>query len=161
VSSIAFLGMGSNVDARHNIASGLRALQESFGALELSPFYECPSYGFEGADFINLVVRMETAMGPLQLKQHLHGIEDRHARRRDAPRFSDRTLDIDILLFDDLWLLSPALEIPRDEILSAAHVLKPLADIAPGLRHPVCGRTMAELWAGFESGDAELRPIEL
>ncbi len=56
-----------------------------------------------------------------------------------APKFADRTLDIDILLYDDLYLLSPALEIPRNEILEAAYVLKPMADLAPDLHHPVAG----------------------
>jgi 2-amino-4-hydroxy-6-hydroxymethyldihydropteridine diphosphokinase len=159
--SVAYLGLGSNIDARKNIASGIAALREAFDDVQLSPCYESPSYGFTGADFINLVAHVETGMSPLALKQFLHDLEDRHDRRRDAPRFSDRTLDIDILLYDDLVLISPALEIPRNEILTAPHVLKPLADLASDLRHPLNRRTFAELWREMDSGKTQLRLIEL
>ena len=159
--SIAYLGLGSNIDARSNIASGIAALLEAFSDMRLSPIYQSPSFGFSGADFINLVARVQTDMGPLELKGFLHDLEDRHQRRRDVARFSDRTLDIDILLYDDLVLFSPALEIPRDEILTAPHVLKPLADLAPDLRHPLTCHTFAELWSAFDTTKAKLREIEL
>ncbi len=159
--SIAYLGIGSNVDARANIASGIMALAEAFGDVHLSPVYRAPAVGFSGSDFINLAARIETDMGPLDLKSFLHTLEDRHGRARNVPKFSDRTLDVDILLYDDLYLLSPELEIPRDEILTAAHVLKPLADLAPDLLHPVGSRTMSELWEDFPPQNSHLVPIEL
>jgi 2-amino-4-hydroxy-6-hydroxymethyldihydropteridine diphosphokinase len=159
--STAYLGLGSNIDAQANIASGIEALRETFGRVALSPAYLAPAVGFEGSDFINLVARVETAMDPLELRRFLHAIEDRHGRSRSAPKFSDRTLDIDILLYDDLFLLSPALEIPRDEILTAAHVLRPLADLAPDLLHPVCRQTLSDLWRNFPQRGTTLRPIVL
>ena len=159
--STAYLGIGSNVDARTNVASGIAGLREAFGRVELSPVYQTSSFGFEGPDFINLVARIETDMGPLDLKEFLHALEDRHQRNREAPKFSDRTLDIDILLYDDLYLISPALELPHGEILSAAYVLKPLADLAPDLLHPVCRKTIAELWQAFSPRNAKLKLIEL
>lgn len=159
--SIAYLGIGSNVDARANIASGIKALGETFGEVQLSPVYRAPAVGFEGSDFINLVARIETVMGPLDLKNFLHALEDQHGRTRNVAKFSDRTLDVDILLYDDLYLISPELEIPRDEILTAAHVLKPLSDLAPDLLHPVGRRTIRELWEDFPRQDAHLTPIEL
>jgi len=140
--STAYLGLGSNIDAEAHILAGISALREAFGDVALSPVYRAPAVGFSGNDFINLVARIETALEPLELKRFLHALEDRHGRRRDVPKFSDRTLDIDILLYDDLYLLSPELDLPRDEILTAAHVLKPLADLAPDLRQtsrPTCG----------------------
>ena len=78
-----------------------------------------------------------------------------------VPRWSSRTLDIDILLYGDLWLQSPALEIPRKEILTAAHVLKPLADLAPDLQHPVERVTIADLWAKFPKDEVQLTPAPL
>jgi 2-amino-4-hydroxy-6-hydroxymethyldihydropteridine diphosphokinase len=158
--SIAYLGLGSNVDARENIISGIAELRETFGRVDLSPIYQTPAFGFEGEDFINLAARIETDMSPLELKGYLQALEDRHQRNRDAPKFSNRTLDIDILLYDDLYLLSPALSLPRGEILSAPHVLKPLADLAPDLRHPVCGETISELWDSFPR-QTELTRINL
>ena len=159
--STAYLGLGSNIDARQNISSGISELQAAFDAVELSPVYESASFGFEGRDFINLVARVETGMSPLELKTYLTGLEDRHQRNREAPKFADRTLDIDILLYDDLYLLSPALELPRDEILAAAYVLKPLADLAPDLLHPVERKTMAELWNRFPARDTPMKLVEL
>jgi len=159
--STAYLGLGSNVDARKNILSGISELRKAFGDIDLSPVYQTPAFGFEGADFINLVARVETAMPPLELRDFLHALEDRHQRDRNAPKFSDRSLDIDILLYDDLYLISPTLSVPRDEILSAAYVLKPLADLAPDLRHPVCHKTFSELWNRFPQKTATLTRIEL
>jgi 2-amino-4-hydroxy-6-hydroxymethyldihydropteridine diphosphokinase len=157
----AYLGLGSNVAPRDNIVSGIAALREAFGDIELSPVYQTPSFGFEGDDFINLAARIRTDLGPLQLKDFLHRLEDSHQRNRSAPKYSDRTLDIDILLYDDLYLVSPALSIPREEILTAPHVLKPLADLAPDLLHPVTRTTIAEIWAAFPRDAAKLTPIQL
>jgi 2-amino-4-hydroxy-6-hydroxymethyldihydropteridine diphosphokinase len=159
--STAYLGMGSNIDAEAHILAGISALREAFGDVALSPVYRAPAVGFSGNDFINLVARIETSLEPLELKRFLHALEDRHGRRRDVPKYSDRTLDIDILLYDDLYLLSPELDLPRDEILTAAHVLKPLADLAPELRHPVRRQTLSELWRAFRGEGANLVRIEL
>jgi len=159
--STAYLGIGSNVDAPRHITSGIAELRATFSEVTLSPVYRSHAFGFEGNDFINLVARVETQMSPLELKHWLHGLEDRHGRERRVPKFSDRTLDIDILLYDDLYLLSPELEIPRAEILTAAHVLKPLADLAPDLVHPATRRTIGELWDDFSERNTDLMPIEL
>lgn len=159
--STAYLGLGSNVDARANIAAGIAALRAAFGEVVLSPVYQAPAVGFAGNDFINLVARVQTEMGPLELRQFLHDLEDRHGRDRGQPKYSDRTLDIDILLYDDLYLVGPVLEVPRDEILTAAHVLRPLSDLAPELLHPACRRSMAELWSDFPNKDAGLEVIDL
>jgi 2-amino-4-hydroxy-6-hydroxymethyldihydropteridine diphosphokinase len=145
--STAWLGLGSNVNADANIRAGIRALEETFKNVRLSPAYVSTAVGFEGDDFINLVARVETDMHPLELRQYLRDLEDRYGRKRDTPKFSDRSLDVDILLYDDLVVLSPVLEIPRAEILKFAHVLKPLTDLEPDLVHPVELRSMAEIWA--------------
>jgi 2-amino-4-hydroxy-6-hydroxymethyldihydropteridine diphosphokinase len=136
-------------------------LRQRFARIRLSPAYCSAAVGFDGNDFINLVAAVETDMGPLELREFLHGLEDRHGRARNVPKFSDRTLDVDILLYDDLYLISPLLEIPRDEILTAAHVLKPLADLAPDLRHPVARQSMSRLWEAFPLQEAGLELIEL
>lgn len=155
--STAYLGIGSNIDAEANIASALRRLAADFPGARFSPVYRSAPVGFEGDDFLNAVAAVETALGPLQLKAALSALEDAHARDRTAPRWSSRTLDVDILLYDDLVLFSPELEIPRAEITREAYVLRPLADLAPDLRHPVERRTMAELWADFDGDRDALR----
>jgi len=150
--SSVFLGLGSNVDAEANLRAGVTALRERFGGVRLSPAYRSIAVGFDGNDFLNLVAAIDTDMQPLALKDFLNLLEARYGRTRDVVRYSDRTLDIDILLWDDLYLRLPALTLPRTEILECAHVLKPLADLAPELVHPATGMTMAQLWDNF-SGD--------
>lgn len=152
----AYLGLGSNIEPGRHFPSAMRALQETFDAVAFSPVYRSPAFGLEGDDFLNAVARIETTLSPLDLDARLHAIEDEHGRDRSVPRWSSRTLDIDILLYGDLWLQSPALEIPRKEILTAAHVLKPLADLAPELLHPVERVTIAEIWAEFPRDEVEL-----
>jgi len=156
---IVYLGLGSNVDANRNLAAGLAELQAAFGPVECSPLYRSAAVGFAGNDFLNACCRIRCTLGPVELKSWLTALEDRHGRRRDLPKFSDRTLDIDILLFGDRVGDSSGLELPRDEILKHAHVLKPLADLAPDLLHPRTGQTLAEHWRQFE-GNAVLEQVD-
>jgi 2-amino-4-hydroxy-6-hydroxymethyldihydropteridine diphosphokinase len=158
--STAYLGLGSNVDAEYHIAIGVRALIRAFGDAEVSPIYRSKAVGFEGDDFINLVVRVQTAFKPMELRYFLRQLEDNYGRDRAAPKWSDRTLDIDILLFDKLAISNGKLTLPRPEILKFAHVLKPLADIAPDMVHPGEGRSYAELWAAGDWGDAQLELVD-
>jgi len=158
--STAWLGMGSNINAETHIRAGIDELKERFGNVSLSPAYASTSVGFDGDDFINLVARVETDEPPLELRQYLRDLEDRYGRNRNVPKFSDRVLDIDILIYDDLVLLSPMLELPRAEILKFSHVLKPLADLDPDLVHPTELRTMAAIWesSGLDDGYLKLLP---
>jgi len=159
--STAYLGLGSNVNARTHIAAGIEALRNAFSAVHLSPVYQTPAVGFDGDDFINLVAAVETSTQPIELKYFLNELEDRHGRVRNVPKFSDRTLDVDILLYDDLYLVCPVLAIPRGEIISFAHVLKPLADLAPGFVHPVRRKTIAEIWREHPAFSKPMNKVEL
>ena len=141
--------------------AAIRELQASFEDAAFSPVYHSPAMGFRGDDFLNLAARIDTDTPPLELADWLREVENRHGRDRSVPRWSSRTLDIDILLYGDLWVISPKLEIPRREILDAPHVLKPLADLAPELIHPVERMSMAELWAAFPKQNLELESFQL
>ena len=90
----------------------------------------------------------------------LADIEDAHGRDRSGPRFSSRTLDLDLLLYDDMVLDEQGLKLPREEILKNAYVLWPLAEIAPDLLHPVIGKTYTKLWDDFDKTKEHLAPIE-
>jgi 2-amino-4-hydroxy-6-hydroxymethyldihydropteridine diphosphokinase len=158
--STVFLGVGSNVDADHHVRAGLAALRQGFGTVSVSPVYRSTAVGFEGDDFLNLVVKIETTLQPLELKRWLNELENRNGRLRDVAKFSDRTLDIDILLYDDLYVRLPGLSLPRGEILDFAHVLKPLADLAPELVHPVNKQSFASLWDSFDAEHSGLERVE-
>ena len=144
-----YLSLGANLEPRRHLAAAVEALRQRFGQITVSPAYRSQSVGFDGADFVNMAVGLDTDLSPETLNDWLHALEDRQGRRRDVPRYSDRTLDIDIVFYDALVIDGPGhLQIPRNE-LQHAFVLRPIADIAPAFRHPVSGLSMAELWAAF------------
>ena len=154
-----YLGLGSNREPEFHIAAGFEALRDTFGEVDCSPVYRSVAVGFEGADFLNAAARIRTDWTVGALKAWLTALENAHGRDRSQPKFSDRSLDIDILLHGDKVGEYDGLVLPRDEILEHAHVLKPLADLAPALRHPVDGRSMQALWVAFD-GDRSLKPAD-
>ena len=154
-----YVSIGSNIERRKHVASALQLLADEFGPLLQSPVYECPAVGFESAPFYNLVVGFETALGPGAVRDSLHAIEERNGRDRTA-RLGARTLDLDILLYDDLVMNVDGVVLPRDDITRYAFVLGPLAEIAGSLRHPVSGKRFAELWAEFADDSQELRRVD-
>ena len=156
-----YLSLGSNLEPRRYLNAALDELRARFGDIAVSPAYRSRSVGFDGADFVNLAVGLDTDLEPGALNDWLHALEDRHGRRRDVPRYSDRTLDVDIVLFGGRVIEGAGnLQVPRKE-LGHAFVLKPLADIAPQVRHPVSGQTMAALWAAFPQESEPLLPEPL
>lgn len=148
----AYISVGSNVDPEANIRQGLSMLGETYGALRLSPVYRSTAVGFEGDDFLNLVAAFETDAPVETVAEALDEIENRCGRIRNGIRFGPRTLDLDLILFGDLVIDQPGLKLPRDEILSYAFVLRPLADLEPGGLHPIEGRDYASLWAERKAG---------
>ncbi len=154
--AIAYLSLGSNIDAERNLHSAVKALRSQFGDVLLSPIYQTTAVGFDGDDFLNAAARLETGLEPAALDAWLHALEDSHGRRRDVPRFSSRPLDIDLLLYDNLVLKGRGnLELPRPELAEQAFVLRPMLDIAPQCVHPTIGRTLREIWASMPVADRE------
>ena len=155
-----YISLGSNIERDRNTRAGIRALGEHFGELELSSVYESEAVGFDGDAFYNMVIACDTGEDVHSANRILSEIEDAHGRDRSGPRFSSRTLDLDLLLYDDLVLDEKGLKLPREEILKNAFVLWPLAEIAPAQVHPLAGKTYAELWDDFDKSKENLAPIE-
>ena len=140
------LSLGSNVQPQRYLGLAVAVLRARFGTLQVSPAYRTPAVGFDGPDFLNNAVALDTDMPLLELDAWLHAVEDDHGRDRSGPRFADRTLDIDIVYYGDVVCEGPGhLRLPRPE-LKHAFVLKPLADIAPDFVDPVTGRSLQAMW---------------
>lgn len=153
-----FVGIGSNVEPERNIRAGISLLREHFGELGLSPVYRNPAVGFDGDDFFNLAAQFHSQLDFHKVHAVLEQIEFACGRLRGGPRYAPRTLDVDLLLYGDV-VHDAAPVLPRKDILRYAFVLKPLADIAPGHRHPVTGRTFAEHWAQFDAASQSLARV--
>ncbi|HET8898016.1 MAG TPA: 2-amino-4-hydroxy-6-hydroxymethyldihydropteridine diphosphokinase [Rhodanobacteraceae bacterium] len=157
----AYLSLGSNIEPEHYLRAAILALRQHFATVELSPVYRCRAVGFDGADFLNAAARIETSLGPHELDDWLHALEDAHARDRSGPRFSSRTLDVDLLLYDDLVLDGPGrLKLPRADLVTQAFVLKPMLDLAPELIHPTRGISLRALSADL-AAPGDLQKVSL
>lgn len=135
-----FLSLGSNLENRvYYLQKALFLLQKKAGILKkISPVYESPSWGFEADDFLNLCVELETSLSPEALLEKVLEIETSLGRTRSTETgYQPRTLDIDILYYDTLIQKTDSLELPHPELQKRRFVLRPLADIAPQLYHPV------------------------
>lgn len=151
-----YIGIGSNTDRENSIRGAVRELAAHYGRLALSPVYESKAHGFEGENFYNLVAGFDSTESVETIKQTLSRIESQSGRVRQDNRFSARTLDLDLLLYGDTVRHDGKVNLPHPDILRRAFVLRPLADIAPDLKHPETGRTCAELWRKFVAGKQEI-----
>ncbi|MDH5824580.1 2-amino-4-hydroxy-6-hydroxymethyldihydropteridine diphosphokinase [Luteimonas sp. RD2P54] len=165
----ACLSLGSNIEPGRHLAAAIAAIAARFPGARFSPAYRTAAVGFDGPDFVNAAAVIDSDLDPPALDAWLHALEDAHGRDRSGPRYGDRTLDIDIVLFGDLVLDAPAgagqgpgrpLRLPRPE-LRHAFVLRPLAEVAPELVEPVSGRTLAELWAASPERAVPMAPVPL
>lgn len=157
-----FISIGSNVEPAKHIRAGVQALQHAFGQVTLSSVYESEPVGFAGTNFLNLVALVETSDSIETVQRLFKQIEDEHGRKRDGVKFSPRSLDLDLLLYDDRVQtghgdLTP--QLPRAEIEFNAFVLWPLAEIAPHRLHPVNGSSYAQLWQAYDRKQ-RLWPVE-
>lgn len=158
---VAYLGLGSNLDAEKNIRLAVRELRDRFSVRKVSAVYRSKALGFEGADFLNAAAGIETELLPRDLCRQLELIHEISGRRRRPEKFVARTLDIDLLLYDRLVLNEPPLRLPRKDVLQYSFVLKPLAEIAPDYRHPVTGKSLREHWQEFDAASHPLTKVDM
>lgn len=154
-----YISIGSNIDREQNINAALRALVADYGKLEQSSVYESDAVGFDSTPFYNLVVGFCTDDVPRAVQDRLHAIENRQGRLRTA-ELSARTLDLDLLLYDDRVMSEGKLVLPRNDIDRYAFVLAPLAEIAGSAQHPVTGISYAEMWAAFDDSQQVLTKVD-
>lgn len=153
------LSIGSNIDAASNIRAALEKLTAHFDGLRCSTTYESQSVGFDGDNFLNLVVLAETNSSLEEVAEFLKQVEDSLGRDRNQRRFSGRTMDIDILLFGEESGTVSGIELPRPEITENAYVLQPLAELLPDAVHPPTGKTYDTLWQEYDKSKQRLWPV--
>ena len=156
--SKVFIGIGSSINRQENIRLAIKTLKTVFGELTISPVYESEAVGFEGTNFYNLVVCFESTLAAREVIKQLKTIEIQQGRPEKAIKFAPRTIDLDLLLHDQLVDLE--IDLPRAEILTNAFVLQPLSDIAPNLPHPIVNKTYQILWDNFPKSHQKLWQID-
>lgn len=156
-----YLGLGSNIEPEANLVLAMRELRRLFGDVEASPVYRSAAVGFEGEEFLNLVVRLESDAAPEDLCREIDRIHNLSGRERSGEKWVSRPLDIDLLLYNDLVRDERPVRVPRSDILEYAFVLRPLADLAPDLKHPVTGRTISDHWQSFDAARQPLTRVDL
>ena len=138
-----YLGLGSNVNRAQNIQRAIDALRQLDSDLITSHFYESASHHSNGEAYYNGAVKLRCDVSPEKLKAVLTDIENQLDRDRDNPAIV--TMDIDLLLYSDLVIKTPALSLPHPDLLQFRHVLLPVSELAPGMSHPVTKIPLREL----------------
>ncbi|MEZ9564571.1 2-amino-4-hydroxy-6-hydroxymethyldihydropteridine diphosphokinase [Vibrio artabrorum] len=158
-----YVSIGSNINREHHITESLNALNSRFAPLHISNFYDCEPVGFEGDNFLNLVVGFECNLPVAELAKALHQIELENGRMRETKAYASRTLDIDILLYGNQVGIVDGVELPRGEITEYAFVLRPLVDVAAHQHHPTLDISFQHLWNNFDqrSQKTELIPVKI
>ena len=157
----AFVAAGSNVRPRASLRQALASLRGEFPGLQASRAYANAAVGFEGDDFINLVVRFPTEQPLPDLLDRLKSFEREGGRAPGAPKWGPRTLDLDLLMYGDHVGRFAGATLPHPDLATRAWVLGPLAEMAPGLAHPLLGETFGALWERFDRDAHRLVPVDL
>jgi 2-amino-4-hydroxy-6-hydroxymethyldihydropteridine diphosphokinase len=157
----AYLGLGSNLgDREAHLADAARALASGEGTRRaaLSRVYETTPLGPPGqGPYLNAVLYLETELSPEDLLALLQRVEAAHGRERGGEHWGPRTLDVDLLLYDDRVIDEPALQVPHPHLHERPFVLEPLAELAPDLVHPTLGASIRDLARAVRDPDA-VRP---
>ena len=154
------VSIGTNLDRERNVKDASAALGEIFGKLSHSPVYESAAYGFDGPPFYNLVVVFETVLNVHAVRGEFQAIENDQGRKIGEQRSGSRSLDLDLLLYDDVVFHNQGLDVPRREIFDRAYILKPLADLLPTTPHPVTGESFADMWLRLGSDQEALSVVD-
>ena len=140
IQRLTYLSLGSNQgDKLKTLQKAINDIAENIGAIQkISSVYKTSSWGYEGEDFYNICISVSTYLQPEKLLKKLLGIENKYGRERKKTNgYSDRKIDIDILLFDNEIIFSKEVTIPHPRMLERNFVLVPLVEIAKNTLHPI------------------------
>ncbi|GHA66042.1 2-amino-4-hydroxy-6-hydroxymethyldihydropteridine diphosphokinase [Photobacterium aphoticum] len=153
----AYISVGSNIERDYHVRAAIAELRLLSEACSVSTIYEAEPVGFEGPNFYNGVIAINTSLSLVTLQATLKQLELQYGRSPSAKKNQSRTLDLDILLYGDCVSDTPA--IPRADIFKFAFVLRPLMELCPDRVIPGDGRTVRQVWQAFDREQA-LWPVE-
>lgn len=156
-----FVAAGSNIRPREHLRKALGLMRATWPGLRVSRAYANKAVGFEGDDFVNLVVAFHTGESLAAVLEKLHAIEAACGRAREAAKWAPRSMDLDVLLYGDVVGEFPGAVLPRKDLLRRPYMLGPMAEIGPEVVHPTAGRRIGELWAEFDSAGHVMTPVSL
>ncbi|MBL6811537.1 MAG: 2-amino-4-hydroxy-6-hydroxymethyldihydropteridine diphosphokinase [SAR86 cluster bacterium] len=141
-----YLSLGSNIKPEENLNKAKELLNQEYQSEKESKIYKTKSEGFEGEDFLNQVICLLTEDSPDRVVATLKDIEKKIGRKDRTEKFSDREIDIDLLLYGNYVGKVLGKDIPHKDIDLYRFVLEPLAEIAPDLIHPKYQEKISEIW---------------
>lgn len=153
-----YISLGTNVEPERHVSAGIVDLRRHFGALDLSRVFESEAVGFNGTHFLNMVIGADTPLSIVDVNALFKQIEQENGRQIQAKKFSPRSLDLDLLLYDDVVCQQPIV-LPRAEILYNAFVLWPLAELIPQSLHPVTQQSYQSLWDKYDKQSQKIWPV--
>lgn len=154
-----YLSLGTNVNREKMLRECKKQLQKHFANTQLSPVYENPAIGFSGADFYNCVLAFDTQLSLEELIKILAATQLALDKKWNENEFSDRLIDIDLLLYGDYVSDNLDDKLPRQDITRYAFVLKPLTELAPNECHPILNKTFQQLWLEFDQTAHPLKVV--
>lgn len=163
MNNTAYIGIGSNQGDKHkNCTLAVENIRdcERNCPLKHSSFYHTEPWGYSKQDdFINLVIELKTSFSPLELLSFLQGVEKKLGKKKNG-KWGPRTIDLDLLLYNDQSLESPQLTIPHPLLHQRGFVLLPLEEIAPQLIHPGFNQTISQLLDKLSDGKSVIKLVK-
>jgi 2-amino-4-hydroxy-6-hydroxymethyldihydropteridine diphosphokinase len=156
-----FVAAGSNVEPEKNLARACGEIARHWEDARFSRAFRNKAVGFEGPDFINMVVEFHTAESIDVVLARLRDIEVLCGRARNSPKWASRAMDLDILLFGARIEKTDDYTVPRPDLLKRPYMLGPMAELAPGVVHPVEQKTIGELWQEFDRDGHAMTPVSV
>ncbi|HVQ14469.1 MAG TPA: 2-amino-4-hydroxy-6-hydroxymethyldihydropteridine diphosphokinase [Vicinamibacterales bacterium] len=156
-----YVAAGSNVEPEKNLARACREIARTWPDVRFSHAYRNKAVGFDGPDFINMVLGFHTDEPLDRVLERLWDIEILCGRPRNAAKWASRAMDLDVLLFGDRVEKTDDYTLPRPDLLKRPYMLGPMAEIAPDVVHPTAGKTIAELWREFDRDSHSMIPVSI
>lgn len=156
-----YVAAGSNVDPERNLARACGEIARSWPDVIFSRAYRNQAVGFEGPDFINMVLGFHTRDPIEPVIARLRDIEVLCGRPRNSPKWASRAMDLDVLLFGALVEKTADYTVPRPDLLKRPYMLGPMAEIASGVVHPTASKTIGELWQEFDRDAHSMAPVTI